>query len=159
MIPQPVISKTQARVVNSTSRGVQGVVIDVGDGRVYRRSGGWTWSALGWGQVALSLSEQLPFALQIDVLHSPRMFGYVGIALISLGWWGAFLFFDHSRKLLLQGLWPKVYLAVTPEKGKDTLTQISVCKGRGGHPGVPFHQLLGILGMSVKGVFMQTTSS
>ncbi|ROL54042.1 hypothetical protein DPX16_10465 [Anabarilius grahami] len=73
-----------------------GVVMDVGDGRAHRRSGGWMASALR----------------------------------------------DCGLRT--------VYSAVTAEKGKDTLSRISMCKGRRGHPRVPFHQLLGILGMLVQ---------
>lgn len=51
-------------------------------------NGRWRWTSApaGWGVDALSLSVQLPFALQIDVLHPPpRMLVYAGIDLISFG--------------------------------------------------------------------------
>lgn len=129
--------------------------MDVGDGRAHRWSGGWTASTRRWGQVALSLSAQLPFALQIDVLHSPGMFENAGIALISLGLQGFFFFgTTHTNCSCRHCGLRTVYSAVTAEKGKDTLSRISMCKGHRGHPRVPFHQLLGILGMSVKGVLI-----
>lgn len=133
-----------------------GVVMDVGDGRAHRRSGGWTASALRWGQVALSLSAQLPFALQIDVLHSPLYVWKRRNSFDLFGTAGFFVFFltTHANCSCRDCGLRTVYSAVTAEKGKDTLSRISMCKGRRGHPRVPFHQLLGILGMSVKGVLI-----
>lgn len=120
-------------------------------------NGRWRWTSApaGWGVDALSLSVQLLFALQIDVLHSPL---YVGICRNSfdLFWAAGFFFFltTHAN-CSCRDCGPRtVYSAVTAEKGKDTLSRISMCKGRRGHPRVPFHQLLGILGMCVKGVLI-----
>lgn len=70
--------------------------MSAGDGQAHRRSWGWTLSTPRWGQVALSLSEQLPFALQIDVLHSPL---YVGMRRNSFDLFGTVGLFFLFRPL------------------------------------------------------------